>query len=158
MVVASTSGDIEVDAVFAGPGPYGIQTVSGDAVVRPHVGIRVEAKTLTGDVTSSAAHRSDSRQRGQHDLVVGDGGVLLTFKSISGDLRIGDTQPASGAAASLRPAAPEPPAPPLPPLVPAEPDTNAAERLAILKDLENGAIDVAEAGARLAALEGESND
>jgi hypothetical protein len=155
MVVASTSGDIEVDAVFAGPGPYGIQTVSGDALVHAHVGIRVEAKTLTGSVASSAPHRSDSRQRGQHDLVVGDGRVLLTFKSISGDLRIADPQPAPGAAVS--PAAPEPPAPPRPPRAPAEPDANEAERLAILRDLETGAIDVAEAGARLAALEGESD-
>jgi hypothetical protein len=147
MVLSSTSGDIEVDAVFDGQGPHGIQTVSGDAAVHAHGGIRVEAKTLTGSVTSSAPHRSDSRQRGQHDLVVGDGRVRLTFKSISGDLRITDGSPASGAAVS--PAAPEPPAPP---------DVHETERLAILRDLETGAIDVAEAGERLAALEGESDD
>ena len=158
MAVASTSGDIEVDAAFAGPGPYGIQTVSGDAVVYSHGGIRVEAKTLTGDVSSSAAHRSDSRGRGKHDIVVGDGRVVLAFKSISGDLRIADPQPASGAATPLRRAAPEPPAPPQPPQAPAEPDIHETERLAILRELENGTIDVAEAGQRLAALEGESDD
>lgn len=157
MAVASTSGDIEVDAAFAGPGPYGIQTVSGDAIVYSHSGIRVEAKTLTGNVASSVPHRSDSR-RGQHDIVVGDGRILLAFKSISGDLRIADPRPASGAAALASPAAPEPPAAPPPPQPPAEPDVHETERLAILRELENGTIDVAEAGQRLAALEGESDD
>jgi len=163
MILTTTSGDIEVDAVIDGSGPYGIQTVSGDATVSAHTGIRVEAKTLTGDVSSSAPHRSDSRGRGQHDIVVGDGRVLLTFKSISGDLRIADRPPVSGAAALASPAAPEPPAPPEPLEAPAvaavlaEPDADETERLAILRDLENGAIDVAEAGERLAALEDTSD-
>jgi hypothetical protein len=157
MAVASTSGDIEVDAVFAGSGPYGIQTVSGDALVRAHGGIRVEAKTLTGSVASSVPHRSDSR-RGQHDIVVGDGRVLLAFKSISGDLRITDRRPGSGAAAPSAPVAPEPPVAPQAPDAATEPDAGESDRLAILQDLESGAIDVAQAGARLAALDGESND
>jgi putative adhesin len=151
MTLASTSGDVEVDAVLDGSGPYSIQTVSGDAVVQPHGGIRVEANTVTGRVASSIPHRSGSR-RGRHDIVVGDGRVLLTFKSISGDLRIADPQPAPGVAASQ--AAPEPPAPPS---APAAPDSRETDRLAILRDLENGTIDVAEAGERLAALESDSD-
>jgi Toastrack DUF4097 len=161
MVLASTSGDIEIDAVLDGPGPYGIQTVSGDAQVQAHGGIRIEGKTVTGEIVGRARQRAESR-RGQHHVVVGDGRELLTFKSISGDLRIADPESASGVAVS--PAAPEPPAAPKPPKAaqppsaPAEPDAHATERLAILRDLESGAIDVAEAGGRLAALEGESSD
>jgi hypothetical protein len=159
MVLASTSGDIEIDAVLDGSGPYGIQTVSGDVEVQAHGGIRVEGKTVTGQITSRAQHRAESR-RGQHHVVVGDGRALLTFKSISGDLRISDPTSASGVAVS--PAAPEPPAPmapqpPQPSSPPDGPDAHETDRLAILRDLENGAIDVAEAGQRLAALEGESN-
>jgi hypothetical protein len=164
MVLASTSGDIEIDALLDGPGPYGIQTVSGDAQVQAHGGIRIEGKTVTGEIVGRAQQRAESR-RGKHHLVVGDGRDLLTFKSISGDLRIADPESASGVAVS--PAAPEPPAPPQalqppqppqPPTTPAEPEAHESERLAILRDLENGTIDVAEAGGRLAALEGESSD
>jgi putative adhesin len=156
MVFASTSGDIEIDAVLGGPGPYGIQTVSGDVDVQAHGGIRVDGKTITGEILGRVQHRAESR-RGQRHVVVGDGRALLTFKSISGDLRIADPQPASEAAAPASPAAPEPPAPPQPPQIPAEPDLQETGRLAILRDLENGTIDVAEAGERLAALEGGSD-
>lgn len=156
MVLASTSGDIEIDAVLDGPGPYGIQTVSGDAQVQARGGLRIEGKTVTGEIVGRAQQRAESR-RGKHHVVVGDGRELLTFKSISGDLRIADPTSASGVAVS--PAAPEPPAPPLPPAPsePSEPDTHESERLAILRELENGTIDVTEAGARLAALDGEAN-
>lgn len=154
LTLASTSGDIEIDAVLDGSGPYGIQTVSGDVQVQAHGGVRVEGKTVTGEIIGHATQRADSR-RGKHSVVVGDGRALLTFKSISGDLRIDDPTPASGVAVS--PAAPEPPAPLAPPAPPELPDPHDAERLAILRDLETGAIDVAEAGAKLAALEGESD-
>jgi Putative adhesin len=158
MILASTSGDIEIDAVLDGPGPYGIQTVSGDAQVQARGGIRIEGKTVTGEIVGRAQQRAESR-RGKH-VVVGDGRDLLTFKSISGDLRIADPESASGAAVS--PAAPELPAPPQPPApiappAPAEPDAHESERLTILRDLEHGAIDVEEAGKRLAALEGDAN-
>jgi putative adhesin len=158
LALASTSGDIEIDAVLDGQGPYGIQTVSGDVQVQAHGGVRVEGKTVTGQIAGRAEHRAESR-RGQHHVIVGDGRALLTFKSISGDLRIADPTSPSGVAAPVSPpAAPEPPAPPQPPQAPAAPDAHETERLAILRDLETGTIDVAEAGKRLAAIEDESND
>jgi putative adhesin len=156
MVLASTSGDIEIDAVLDGQGPYGIQTVSGDVQVQAHGGVRVEGKTVTGQIAGRAEHRAESR-RGKHHVIVGDGRALLTFKSISGDLRIADPTSASGATARASQPALEPPAPPQPPLAPAEPDVHETERLTILRELETGSIDVAEAGERLAALEGESD-
>jgi hypothetical protein len=103
MALASTSGDIEIDAVLDGAGPYGIQTVSGDVQVQAHGGIRVEGKTVTGAIVGRVQHGAESR-RGKHHVVVGDGRALLTFKSISGDLRISDPTSVSGAAVS--PAAP----------------------------------------------------
>jgi Toastrack DUF4097 len=153
LTLASTSGDIEIDAVLDGSGPYGIQTVSGDVEVQAHGGVRVEGKTVTGEIFGHAQQRADSK-RGRHHVVVGDGRALLTFKSISGDLRIGDPTPASGATILASRVAPEPPAPLAPP---EPPDPQDAERLAILRDLETGTIDVAEAGERLAALEGEAD-
>jgi hypothetical protein len=155
--LATTSGEIAVDAAFDGPGPYGIQTISGDAVVRAHGGLRVEAKTLTGEIASRLAKAFDSR-KGERDMVIGDGKRLLTFKSISGDLQIADSpipEPAP-VRQPVPPAAPDPSLPPVPP-APAVPDPHADARLAILRELEKGTIDVTEAGTRLAALDESSN-
>jgi DUF4097 and DUF4098 domain-containing protein YvlB len=172
-VVSTTSGDVTLESELVGPGPYGIQSVSGDARVRAGAGLKVEARTLTGEIESKveAAFGRRGRKR-RDDLVIGDGRNVLTFKSISGDLRVTDSEPASGA--SFSHGAPEPPAPPIapPPAIPpdapmapsgstaGEGDQQAAgaapddERLAILRDLEEGRIDVAEATERLAAIDG----
>jgi hypothetical protein len=180
-LVTTTSGDITLDSELAGPGPYGIQTVSGDAIVRAGDSLKVEAKTLTGRVESAVAAVFGKREsrRGGKGLVIGDGRTILTFKSISGDLRVADSMPASGASVShdapeppasvgAAPTPPEPPDAPLPPAPPAQPltpprpdaaDTANADdaRLAILRDLEDGRIDIDEAGARLAELDGDDD-
>jgi hypothetical protein len=128
----------------------------------------VDARTVTGHISSDVAHRSSS-ERGNRAIVVGGGHLALDFKSISGDLRVAGTEPGSGGAASQ--ASSEPPAPPSPPPPPepagspsafeaagagnadpaADPDHDS--RLRILRELESGAIDVETAGRRLAALE-----
>jgi hypothetical protein len=126
--------------------------VSGDARVRAAGSLKVEAKTLTGMIDSAVGGALGRKARkGRGDLVIGDGRNVLTFKSISGDLRVTDSSPASGA--SLSHGAPEPPAPPAPPAPPEADDA----RLAILRDLEEGRIDVAEATTRLAAIDGDDD-
>jgi hypothetical protein len=140
--VTTTSGDIQLDTDLPGPGPYAIQTVSGDASTRQGATLRVEAKTLTGQIGDAIVEAFGGRGSRRS---AGGTGPVLSFKSVSGDLQLTDTQPASGAAASH--GAPEPPASPM------EGDTSEPDRLAILRDLEDGRIDVGEAAARLAALD-----
>ena len=186
LALSTTSGDMELDVTLAGPGPYSIQTVSGDVnIMGATPGLQIHAETVTGEVTSDEA-RGSFASRGRSSLVVGDGVIPLTFKSISGDLHVASHPSASGVAVS--PAAPEPPTPPEPPMPPTpdgawhgavdgrphtavgafEGDDTATDdtatddprddpesdsRLAILRDLEDGRIDVATATERLAALE-----
>ena len=85
--IESTSGDIRIDALLDGKGPFEIQTVSGDATIVGRAGIRVEARTVTGDLRSELPHRRDSGH-GRKVLIVGDGGTALGFRSVSGDLRV----------------------------------------------------------------------
>ena len=149
LALSLTSGDVELESDIAGPGPYGVQTVSGDVSVTSGQGLRVEARTITGDVSSDLGHRSES-VRGQHVLTIGDGRTPFSFKSISGDLRVG---PAGAARSRAGQASPVTPA--------VEPETGpdpasqdrSAERLAILRELEEGTIDIEAASARLAELE-----
>jgi hypothetical protein len=141
--LSTTSGDVELQSELAGPGPFGVQTVSGDVTVASRGPLRVEAKTVTGDVSSDAPHRRETVQ-GQRIVIVGEGearGTPFSFKSISGDLRVRR----AGAGPAAAPAGEEPAA--------AEPDERATLRLAILRELEAGTIDVEAAAARLSELE-----
>ena len=165
VAVATTSGDIDLDAPVEGPGPFSIQTVSGDARVASTGNLRVEARTLTGEIGSELAHTSESGA-GRRDLIHGSGSRTLAFRSISGNLRVaaharnGNGTHGGVTAAAHVPAmlAPEPPAAQAPSVGPAdaaEPDAPGAHehRLAVLRDLEAGAIDVETATRRLAELE-----
>ena len=163
----TTSGDLQVSGRFDGDGPYAIETVSGDARLAPANDVRIEARTIAGDIDSELPSRRDDVAAGRRGLIIGDGGPTISFRSTSGDLRVVAT-------GSVRPARPpEPPAPPArgrpsAPRTPArvEPPDRAAgagateaddRRLDILRALERGEIDVAEAGRRLEALEGSSD-
>ena len=50
--IATTSGDLKVAGRLAGDGPFAIETVSGDALLAPVGDIRVEMKTVAGDLRS----------------------------------------------------------------------------------------------------------
>jgi hypothetical protein len=146
--LVTTSGDVEVEAQFGGDGPFAIQTVSGNASVATDRGLTLTAKTVTGDIEATGSRRTEGR--GQHFITVGDGAVPFSFRSISGDLRIAQRAPRHG---SDTPA-------PLIAGAHAEAthtatgsETNGGERLAILRELEAGTIDVDAAAQRLAALE-----
>jgi Putative adhesin len=142
--LSTTSGDIELRSELAGSGPFGVQTVSGNASVGSYGALRVEAKTVTGEVSSDAPHRRES-VHGQRIVIVGEGEARVTpfsFKSISGDLHV----------AALRGSG-EPDDGPERADAAGDPDARAAERLAILRDLEAGTIDVDVAATRLTELE-----
>lgn len=156
----TTSGDVDITGRFEGEGPFAIETVSGDATLAPINGIRVEARTITGDLDSDLASRRDDAP-GRRAMVIGVGGPTVTFRSTSGDLRVvAATGPdpvigVGGPAAPPIPPATTPPAPPPPPALeptPAPADVDDG-RLTVLRQLESGDIDVAEAGRRLEALD-----
>jgi hypothetical protein len=136
----TTSGDISIDATFRGDGPFSIEAVSGDTSLASNGPARVEARTLTGDLTGPGpGHPSPS---GDGSIVLGaTTGPTVIFRSTSGDLSL-TIADGSGAGRT-------------------EPDLSADARLPevssldVLQALERGEIDVSEAADRLDALERE---
>lgn len=154
----TTSGDLHITGRFDGDGPYAIVTVSGDATLAPLNDVRIEARTITGDIDSELPSRRDDAV-GRRALIIGSGGPTITFRSTSGDIRV---VAANGPSRHTPTEQTVPPAPPAPPATAARPDVPAAPRaatedddprLAILRALERGDIDVAEAGRRLEELD-----
>jgi hypothetical protein len=166
---ATTSGDLRVAGRLAGPGPFAIVTVSGDTLLAPAGDVRIEMATLSGDLRSKVGGRTEG-SRGQRSLVVGGGGPLVTLRSLSGDLLVVPPTPVREPAAVLPVAMPagsahtgtagQPAAASDPRADPADTQNTAIAaayddaRLRILRSLERGEIDVAEAGQRLEALDG----
>jgi len=162
--LGTTSGDIRVDAELTGQGPFAIRTISGDVTVVGRSGFRVEAESVTGDLSSDLPAKRESMP-GRKVLTIGRPGSTLAFRSVSGDFHV--SQPRDAAPQPLQeetmtmsdrtiPAPPEPPAPRAPnvPPAPAPPGDADAARLAVLRELERGDISVAEATDKLARLEG----
>jgi hypothetical protein len=191
--VTSMSGDVKVAGRFAGDGPFRVETVSGDALLAPAGDLRIEMTTVSGDLRSEIGGTTQGG-RGRRSLVVGDKGPTVSFRSMSGDLRVVRAIRVESEKASPEPATPAgPPAPPpVPTASPAQPalerdvtervpvafapdpdtepggaaveslpDADAAApavddddvRISILRALEDGEIDVTEAGRRLEALD-----
>lgn len=161
LALTTTSGDIRV-ASDLGAGPHTISTLSGDAALATGSGVRVTARTLSGDISSDLPHSSEGGP-GRRAMTIGDGSTVVEFKSVSGDLRVFGRDPDDARAFTWElPVPPAPTAPPIapePPGAPAAPgDPAEASPLETLQALERGEIDVAEAGQRLARLEGSSDD
>jgi hypothetical protein len=140
---ATTNGDISVAGGFRGAGPFAIETVTGDGRLAAAGDLRVEMTTLSGDLRSKTDSRIEGG-RGHRSMVIGRGGPLLTFRSMSGDLAVEEPRPVTGSPRSEQPR-PGPGAA-------IEADDDDA-RVAILRALERGEIDVAEAGRRMVALD-----
>jgi hypothetical protein len=159
---ATTSGDLSIAGRFDGSGPYTIETVSGDLVLEPANDIRLEVATITGDMSSDVGARRED-DRGRRAYVMGRGGPTIAFRSTSGDVRLARSMPAgaddigapTAPVAPMAPVSPTVPTPPpAPPATPVDEADNEAW-LTVLRDLERGEIDVAEAGRRLEALDGQ---
>jgi hypothetical protein len=146
----TTSGDALIDSPLAGSGPFSMQTVSGDARIVAPRGVRVQSTTVSGRVDS---HQPGATEPGggRHAVVVGDGKASMRFRSISGDLVVvaAPGEPAAEPDADTQEARPAPTSS----VAEEQPDAHGGERLAILRDLEDGRIDVDEATSRLAALD-----
>ena len=165
----TTSGDVRMAGRLTGAGPFAIETVSGDMLMALAGDVRLEASTVTGDVTSEADARTEGTP-GRRVFIVGDGVPTMTVRSMSGDVSLMKATAVTRHAEP--PAPPSPPAPPRPaePLAPSDAAAPADESpttvvarderpadddasLSILRALERGEIDVAEAGRRLEALD-----
>ena len=163
--MTTTSGDLWLDAELGGDGPFALRSISGDATIVGRSGFRVEAETITGDLSSELPAKRESMP-GRRVMTVGRPGATLAFRSVSGDLRVVQPREAAASMAPGAPASPDaPPAPeapgaptaprsPTPPMPPTAPaaDVDAA-RLDILRELERGEITVADATERLAHLD-----
>jgi Toastrack DUF4097 len=169
--MGTTSGDIRLDAEMRGDGPFAMRSISGDATIVGRAGFRVEAESITGDLSSDLPSKRESMP-GRKVLVVGRPGPTLSFRSVSGDLHVAEPRDAApqvdqtslpaeatGEAASGKDApAGTPVEAPVTgaPAYPATPEGAADpedSRLEILRALERGDISVAEATDRLAELD-----
>ncbi len=144
--LATTSGDIRLDAEFVGDGPFTVRSISGDATIVGRSGFRVEAESITGDLSSDLPSKRESVP-GRKVLTVGRPGPTLAFRSVSGDFHVAAPRDAATPEIAPRDDAPV-----------ASPDDEApapAEdaRMEILRDLERGAITVPEATDRLSRLD-----
>ena len=85
--VATTSGDAKVAGRFAGQGPFGIETVSGDVLLAPAGDLRMEMRTVSGDLSSDVGGRIESG-RGRRSVSIGSGGPTMAVRSMSGDMTV----------------------------------------------------------------------
>lgn len=144
--VVTVSGDIELEGELGEAGEHRMESVSGDLSLGIVGGLRLEVRGLSTDVDVSLPHRAEG-SRDRRRYVIGNGGPAVVFSSMSGDVSVGASRRFEGRAAP-----PEPPIPPRPPGLPIPPRARMTdeEQLGILRALEAGEIDVAEATRRLA--------
>jgi hypothetical protein len=148
----TTSGDVRLESPLTSRTGNSIETLSGGVSLLATAGLRVDARTISGDLSSDVPHRTEGRM-GRRALIVGDGAIELAFRSVSGDLHIhgAESQPPRSTAPAVAPAADGTDL--------AQPADNRAggetdpARMTILRALEAGDIDVATALERLAALD-----
>jgi hypothetical protein len=171
LALQTMSGDMRIEASLGADHGHAIETVSGDTRIVTSSGLTIEARTVSGDIRSDVPHRTGG-EAGRRSIILGDGRAHLGFRSLSGDLQLTGRGPVttanegaawrgeSAVAAPLpaRPAPPlaeptTPPAGPAEPTAPPAPDPLEPARLDILRALQDGDIDVATAGERLAALD-----
>jgi DUF4097 and DUF4098 domain-containing protein YvlB len=130
----TVSGDIELEGALITDGDYRVETVSGDLVFRLVGDATFEIRGLSTDVNSELDHRLEG-QVDRRRLIVGSGGPLLVFNSMSGDVDVRRPRRVSATRA---------------PQSPAQATAFESEsQLDVLRALERGEIDVDEATRRL---------
>jgi DUF4097 and DUF4098 domain-containing protein YvlB len=149
------SGSVGLAGRLVGDGPFSIESVSGDVSLELDGPAHIEGTSVAGRIHTDLPHRSGGSP-GRRTVEIGDAGPRVSFRTVSGDLRVSGpknttTEPSDAAV----------PAPGLPDAAPADPgtatavDALAARRLAILRDLEEGRIEISEATDRLAEIDAE---
>ena len=85
--VASTSGDIRVEGELRAGGMHVIASVSGDVQLETRSPVRIETRTIAGDVRSTGPHRTEGG-RGRRTVVLGAGSVPVEIRTTSGDISV----------------------------------------------------------------------
>jgi hypothetical protein len=175
--IQSVNGDILLDTVLAGDGPFRAQTASGDvrltlrraAADGEEPAATLAFHTVSGDAHVTPPFRKTDRRLWQAGP--GDGGSRIEVTTVSGDLAAGISAaesvfvPAPSPAVFADDVPPAPPEPPAPPRVPAPPSPPTAPapspmdwpRGELAPAAANGGPEAAQpaagAAARLAVLE-----
>ncbi len=132
--LGSASGDLSLDAALTGPGPYRVETVSGDIDLllglSPSAAATLTFQAVSGDASVEPPFRKTERRTWRIGEEGGDS-PRIAVKTVSGDLHARARQasePATshtvGAVASTptaRPTEPDHPTQPLPPVLPMPP-------------------------------------
>jgi hypothetical protein len=152
----TTSGDLRVAGRFDGDGPYAIETVSGDVAIASTGPVRVDLRTLTGDIRSDVPAKTEDGP-GRRSVVIGAGGPTIDIRSTSGDVRIVAAREIASPVAAPAPPAIQTPSSAFPPTTaPAQEDestTDDQRRLDVLRALERGEVEIDEARRQLEALD-----
>jgi Toastrack DUF4097 len=85
--VATTSGDVTLDASLDASGAHSVTSVSGDLLLVTGSPVTVDLQSVTGDIMASLPHRSDGA-RGRRTVTVGSGAVRVDVKTMSGDVHV----------------------------------------------------------------------
>jgi hypothetical protein len=123
--IHTASGDILLDAVLTGDGPYRAKTASGDVHLtlrRSTAGGEEPAATLAFHTVSGDAHVAEPFRKTDRRLWqagAGDRGPRIDVTTVSGDLVAGFVAVESPFTSSI-PTSPRPPTPPAPPVAPAQ--------------------------------------
>jgi len=170
--VHSVSGDVTVIGALDPGADHSLESISGDVELAPTGGLTIRISSMSGSIHSELPHQRQT-VGSQQQVVIGDGAGQLTFRTMSGDMRIMRTSRVAGAwtlpeAASTSPKAPIPQdrdaslaaaaedaagasargveqALPLAPSDPASAPATDLDELSILRALERGEIDVDQA-------------
>ena len=138
--IGSTSGDVRIEAELDRGGRHTMSSVSGDVEIVTPSPVRLEGQTIAGDVRGEGPHTAEGG-RSRRTLVVGDGSVLLTVRTTSGDVRLRVLGAAP--APPVPPVAPVPPVPPVPadlpepPVAPEPPSAPAAPDVPVVQGLDS---------------------
>jgi hypothetical protein len=173
--VDTVSGDVELETQLDAEGAYHVRSVSGDLdlLLPENQPCTVRSHSLSGDFTCRLPHEIKHQGWGKTEAQINGGGVLVDIHTTSGGTKVRaagefrrveapsratavpQTPPATHATRPLT----EPPAPEpfgiaeKPPAPAEEPVPTAAQRMLVLKAIEEGKISVNEGLAKLRALE-----
>jgi hypothetical protein len=103
---ATTTGDIEIDAAMAEHGRHALTSVSGDVRLVTGSEVRVESSSVAGELRAAMSHKAEG-SRGKRVVIVGSGRVLVSVKTMSGDVSVRPGAP-DAAAPTGRTPMPEP--------------------------------------------------
>jgi hypothetical protein len=169
--IHTASGDILLDAMLTGDGPFRAQTASGDVRLtlrRPTAGGEEPAATLAFHTVSGDAHVAQPfRKTARRHWQVGsrDRGPHIDVTTVSGDLVAGlaaapsasaPSSPPTSPAGDVPPAPPAPPAPPSPAIVPAQSSPTEPTPLTMGRPRREG--DVAATNVRAEAAQSTEQD